>query len=92
MTKEELKIYRLEARALLLERVFSSVSIGLLVGQGATISQAREELTHALEREGNKIQAELPSLSKGDPAQNALLQEEFREIVDGLKSLIKSYN
>jgi len=92
MTPQELKIYRLDARVMLLERVFASLSIGLLMKSGATISQAREELIHALRREGNRIQAELPSLSQGDPAQNALLLEELREIVEGLKALVNSHS
>lgn len=92
MTPQELKIYRLDARVMLLERVYTSLLIGLLMKVGATMPQAREELIHALGREGNRIQAELPSLSQGDPALNALLLEEFREVVDGLKALVNSYS
>jgi len=92
MTVQELKIYRLEARVMLLERVFSRVFFGLLVGRGATVEQARHELTLALERDRSQIQVELPRLSQDDPAQNALLLEEFREIVDGYRALFNSYS
>jgi hypothetical protein len=92
MTPHELKIYRLDARVMLLERVFSRMLFGLLVGRGATVEQARYELTLALERDKSQIQAELPSLAQGDPARNALLQEEFREIFEDLRALFNSYS
>jgi len=91
MTPQELKIYQLQVRVMLLERVLASISIGLLMKAGVTIEQSRAELIHALEREGNRIQVELPSLSQGNPAQNALLLEELREIVEGLKALVDSH-
>lgn len=90
MTELELKVYRLEARTMLLERVFASLSIGLLMKAGLSAAQSRAELVAALEREGTMIRAEIPSLSQGDPARNALLTEEFNEIVESLKTLAHS--
>ena len=92
MTEQELKIYRLDTRLMLLERAYSSVLIGLLVRAGATIEQSRAELVFALEREGKQIQGELLRNAPKDPAKNALMQDEFREIVEELKALINSYS
>ena len=91
MTPQELKIYQISSEVMLLESVFSRILIGLLMKAGASIEQSREEIIHAIERDGKEIEAEIPALSQGDPAQNALLLEEFRETVEHLKSLINSY-
>lgn len=91
-------IYRLNVRVLLLERVYSRMIFGLLVGAGATVAQARRELALALERDRTQIEAEIPSLvprderGERDPAQLALFRDEFHELAEGLKKLFSSYS
>lgn len=89
MTAEELTIYRLRLRVALLERVCYSVSISLLMKAGATLDQAREDLIDSIERGKNELAPGLPAYP--DPAQYALAHEEFREIVEDLKKLARSY-
>ena len=89
MTEQELTIYRLRLRVALLERVCYSLSIGLLMRAGATLDQARNELVDSIERGKNEMVPGIPSYP--DPAQHALAHDEFREIVENLKQLARSY-
>jgi hypothetical protein len=92
MTEEQLMLYRLNVRVQLLERAFYTFAVSALMNQGATPEQAHEILSEPLEQDATQILSDLPGLSRYKPAQNALLMEEFREIVSDLKALIKSYS
>jgi predicted RNase H-like HicB family nuclease len=90
VTPEQLKIFRVQARVLFLERVLLNSAVLTLARTGATLEQAKKMLTDALEGDKEQVEQQLLHRPGYDPVEIALLHDEFSEIVDDLKSYIDS--